>query len=81
MKKFLLFGVVAALAAFATTHTAEANDGCRVGGGYGYAAPGYSYAPAYRTAYVQPSFGYGLNIGIGGGYYGGYPAYGGGYCY
>ena len=79
MKKFLLLGVVTGLAVFATTHTAEANDGCGVGGGYAYAAPVYSYAPVYRTAYVRPAYGYGLNIGFGGGYYGGHGGYYGGH--
>lgn len=74
---------VPVLALMAMGQSAQAGHNCGYGGGYygggyGYVAPVYSYAPVYRTAYVQPS--YGISIGVGQGYYGvsqGY--YGGGY--
>ena len=72
---------VPALAMFGLSQTAEADHNCGYGGGYygggyGYGVPAYSYAPVYRSAYVQPS--YGISIGFGQSYYGGNRGYYGG---
>jgi len=60
MTRFLLMAIaVPALAMFVTCETASAQHfhghtgHC---GGIAYAAPVYSYAPVYRTAYVQPVY-------------------------
>ena len=71
MKKFLVMTAVAAgLVMFGANQTAQADHQCGSGGGYVYAAPvysysvpQYSYAPVYRSAYVQPSYGYGGGYG------------------
>ena len=67
MNKILVMAVVATgLVMFGANQTAQADHRCGYGGGYAYAAPvhsyaapRYSYAPVYRSAYVQPSYGYG----------------------
>ncbi len=60
MTRFLLLAIaVPALATFVSCETASAQHYHRHAGNCGrvsYAAPAYSYAPVYRSAYVQPVY-------------------------
>ena len=89
MNRILMVSIaVTALAMIGVSETAQARHyrGCHYGGGYSYAVPVYSYAPAYSYAgvFLSPAYSYapayrsayvqptyGASIGFGQNYYGG----------